>query len=52
MQKNVNGSYVIDLQSHVIAKCSNRSKEITGRLQNNSLRQRNISPGCCVQSFE
>ena len=38
--KNVNGSYVIDLQSHVIAICGNRSEEIAGRWQNNSLCQR------------
>ena len=38
--KNVNGSYVSDLQSHVIAICGNRSEEIAGRCQNNSLCQR------------
>ena len=50
--KNVNSSYIFDLWSHVIAKRGNRSQEIAGRWQNNSLCQRNMSSGCCVQSFE
>ena len=29
--KNVNDSYILDLQSHVIAKRSNSSEEIDGR---------------------
>ena len=29
-----------------IAECSNGSEEIAGRSQNNSLCQRDISPGC------
>ena len=41
--KNFNDSCTFDLQSHVIAKCRNSSEEISGRLQNNSLCQRNIS---------
>ena len=50
--KNVNSSYIFDLWSHVIAKRGNRSQEIAGRWQNKSVCQRNMSPGCCVQSFE
>ena len=41
--KNFNDSCTFDLQSHVIAKPRNNSEEISGRLQNNSLCQRNIS---------
>ena len=41
--KNVNGSYIFDLRSHVTAKRGNRSEEIAGRGQKNSLCQRNVS---------
>ena len=50
--KNVNNSYLFYLWFQVVAKCGNRSKEIARRWQNNSLCQRNRSPGCCTQSFE
>ena len=40
--KDVNGSYISDLRSHVIAKRGNKNEESAGR---------NRSPGCCIQSF-
>ena len=44
--KNVNGSYIFDLRSYVIAKHSNGSVEIAGRRKNNGLCQTNMSLGC------
>ena len=41
--KNINISYIFDVKSRVIAKCGNCSKEIAGRLKNNSLWQTNVS---------
>ena len=45
-------SYIFDLRSHVTAKHGNSSEEIVGRGKNISLSQRNMSPGCCMQSVE